>query len=181
LAAGEPALLVFPIPSLRGFFCPLRGFFYQLGGLFLRPGTHLFCFYFRAAVEILPAFADNLSRRLPLPAELLHLADYFAHLLPVVCAVGLCKLIHPSAKVLLYRPGFRRRHRRSRPACIFHTHRRFRPGLVAAFGPFSSAALDVASFYSFASFTNYGLSFSRSGWIAKLAFTRSVRVSFLGD
>jgi hypothetical protein len=172
-------LLVFP--DLRGFFCRLRGFFYQLGSLFSRPGTYLFCFYFRAAVEILPALAENLAGHLLLPAELLHLVDYFAHLFPVVCAVGLCKLIQPSAKVLLYRPGFRRCHRRSRPACIFHTHRRFRPGLVAAFGPFSSAALDVASFCSFASFTNYSLSFSRSGWVAKLAFTRSIRISFLGD
>jgi hypothetical protein len=166
-------LLVFP--NLRKFFCWLRGFSCQLGSLFLHAGTPLF--YFRALVEILPALAENLAGPLLLP-ELLHLADYFAHLFPVVCAIGPCKLIQPLAEVLLHRPSLHRCHRRSRPASAFHTHGRFRQGLIAALGPFSSAGLDVASFNWFA---HYWLSFSRSGWVAQSAFAGSVRVSFLGD
>jgi hypothetical protein len=171
--ARELTLLVFP--NLRKFFCRLRGFFCQLGSLFLHAGTPLF--YVRALVEILPALAENLTGHLLLP-ELLHLADYFAHLFPVVCAIGPCKLIQPLAEVLLHGPSFGRCHRRSGPASAFHSHWRFRLGLVAALGPFSSAGLDVASFNWFA---HCRLSFSRPGWVAQSAFAGSIRVSFLGD
>jgi hypothetical protein len=127
-------------------------------------------------LRIIPRrLSENLAGRLhPLP-ELLHLADYFAHLFPVVCAVGPSKLIQPLAEFLLHRPSF---DRRSGPASAFHNHWRFRLGLIARTDPFSSAGLDVASFNRFA---HCRLSFSRPGWVAQSAFAGPVCVSFLGD